>query len=194
MWFLQGHDNHPFAYIKDFVTARECQDIILLGEAETMEASVVNLDHHDQKSVVDTVRQCRNSWIKPSDTTEWLFRRLVDGINHINREYFVFDLTGLEDLQFTEYQADNQDHYGSHCDQGYKTNQNRKLSVSLQLSDPDLYRGGDLEFFTSEHGQPAPRQLGTLIVFPSYQLHRVKPVTFGTRFSLVTWVVGPRFR
>jgi hypothetical protein len=193
MWFIQGHDNHPFAYIKDFVTARECLDIITMGQQQPMEPALVNLDHENLKSVTSTVRQCQNSWIKPSDTSAWLFRRLVDGIDHLNREYYDFDITGLEDLQFTLYQGQG-DHYGQHCDAGYKTNQNRKLSVSLQLSDPNLYRGGDLRFYTSEQGQPAPRAQGTLIVFPSYLLHQVDPVTEGLRHSLVTWVVGPRFR
>ena len=34
---------------------------------------------------------------------------------------------------------------------------------------------------------------GDMIVFPSYLWHRVKPVTKGTRKSLVIWFIGPPF-
>ena len=38
------------------------------------------------------------------------------------------------------------------------------------------------------------KEQGTLILFPSYTLHEVKPVTKGERNSLVTWVTGKSFK
>ena len=40
----------------------------------------------------------------------------------------------------------------------------------------------------------AHKARGTLVAFPSYVMHRVTPVTSGTRKSLVAWVAGPKFR
>ncbi len=69
----------------------------------------------------------------------------------------------------------------------------RKLSVIIQLSDSDEYIGGNFEFDeikTNVDFQPQR----TVIIFPSYLRHRVSPVTFGTRRSLVTWYYGPKWR
>jgi PKHD-type hydroxylase len=38
----------------------------------------------------------------------------------------------------------------------------------------------------------APR--GSIVVFPSHVWHRVKPVTKGTRYSLVIWNLGYPFK
>ena len=72
----------------------------------------------------------------------------------------------------------------------------RKLSFTVQLSDPKDYKGGDLEFFDGEETKTNPevRKKGTLIVFPSYTWHRITPITEGTRYSLVGWVHGNCFR
>ena len=71
----------------------------------------------------------------------------------------------------------------------------RKLSFSLQLSDPKDYRGGEVEFYDSANKRYfAPKQRGTLIVFDSRLKHRVRTVKSGLRKSIVGWVVGPRWR
>ena len=65
--------------------------------------------------------------------------------------------------------------------------------MSIQLSDGDDYEGGDFEMrgSTTPEGQ---RDRGSVIIFPSYLVHRVTPVSAGTRRSLVTWIEGPRWR
>ena len=70
----------------------------------------------------------------------------------------------------------------------------RKLSVSLLLSDPDDYDGGDLQFKFGEEEQTAERERGMMTLFLSWSLHRVTPVTRGTRYSLVAWTSGPPFK
>ena len=69
----------------------------------------------------------------------------------------------------------------------------RKLSITVQLSDPADYEGGDLEFFPQPR-QPAVRDRGAMIIFPSFIAHRVTPISHGTRRSLVAWVSGTTFR
>ena len=55
----------------------------------------------------------------------------------------------------------------------------------------DEYEGGEFEFFAKD---TILSKRGTIIVFPSYMQHRVKPVTKGTRYSLVTWFCGEPFQ
>jgi PKHD-type hydroxylase len=71
----------------------------------------------------------------------------------------------------------------------------RKLSISIQLTDPEEYEGGELKLYDGEEeGVLMDKTQGTLIIFPSYVLHEVMPVTKGTRNSLVTWVTGKQFK
>ena len=96
----------------------------------------------------------------------------------------------FEGVQVASYSGGG--HYGWHMDVGQGVVSTRKLSISVQLSDPADYDGGELEFLAS--GDCGPRTQGTLIAFPSFLVHRVRPVTRGTRWSLVSWVAGPSFR
>jgi PKHD-type hydroxylase len=69
----------------------------------------------------------------------------------------------------------------------------RKISITIQLSDPDEYEGGDLELWAGVGQVKAPRFQGCAVLFPSYILHRVTPVITGTRKSLVLWVGGGHY-
>ena len=71
----------------------------------------------------------------------------------------------------------------------------RKLSFSLQLSAPEDYIGGELEFIDNNN-KPflAPKQRGTMVVFDSRLRHRVRKVKSGLRKSIVGWVLGPRWK
>jgi PKHD-type hydroxylase len=117
----------------------------------------------------------------------------------MNNEFFRFDLTGFDYVQYTEYR-DSSDLYNFHVDcwMGQNTPHEhsfpRKLSCSLVLSDRSEFRGGEFEVMYSSTPQEIEQVKGRLIVFPSYMLHRVKAVTAGTRKSMVFWIVGPKFR
>jgi PKHD-type hydroxylase len=70
----------------------------------------------------------------------------------------------------------------------------RKLSLVVQLSNPSDYSGGDLQI-RSGHGEATvSKTQGTVIVFPSYLLHQVTPVTGGLRESLVLWSGGNSYK
>ena len=74
----------------------------------------------------------------------------------------------------------------------------RKLSVTVSLSDETEYEGGDFEFDFRNNDKGANQPLickeikpkGSIVVFPSFVWHRVKPVISGTRYSLVMWNLG----
>ena len=66
----------------------------------------------------------------------------------------------------------------------------------MQLTDPKKYTGGDLRLYTdsSKEGTTMEKTQGTLILFPSFTMHEVMPITKGERNSLVTWVTGKSFK
>ena len=127
--------------------------------------------------------------IPPSSAVQWIYDRLFAVAAKFNREYWQFNLTGSERMQFGRYGPDQ--HYDWHMDLGSRgTFTLRKLSLSLQLSDPADYQGGDLEINMGSFSKTAPRDKGSVVLFPSYALHRVQPVLGGERRSLVCWFVG----
>jgi PKHD-type hydroxylase len=105
----------------------------------------------------------------------------------------MFDIFGFQEgLQFTEYNAPS-GHYGKHVDNIFN-GQIRKLSVSVQLTDPTKYEGGNIELYLANEPAIMTKKQGSLILFPSSVLHAVTPVTKGTRHSLVGWITGKPFK
>ena len=145
-------------------------------------------------TVDNSIRMTKTGWIQLNDETMFIYDTLGFIARQLNGQFFDFDLFGFaEDLQYTVYH-DNGDKYDWHLDRGMSTFAPRKLSLVLQLSDPSEYEGGDLELFIGAEPVIVTKQLGLVIAFPSFVLHRVTPVTKGTRKTLVVWLTGSRFR
>lgn len=139
------------------------------------------------------IRDSYISWLFPNEITAWVFQRMAAIVQTRNAEHYGFDLDGFfQGFQFTKYVAPGQ-HYTWHTDRG-PGHGVRKLSVSLLLSDPNDYEGGDLQMRFGDSEVSAKRERGVATLFPSWTTHRVTPVTSGTRYSLVAWVSGPPFR
>ena len=140
------------------------------------------------------IRQSELNWVNKDSESAWVFNKLSHIVSTLNVDHFGFDLTGFsEALQLTNYNGEKQGHYTWHQDFGSK-NVSRKLSVVVQLSNPEDYEGGELQILTSREPINIKKQRGLVVVFPSWTLHRVTPVTKGTRQTLVTWVSGPEFK
>lgn len=99
------------------------------------------------------------------------------------------------EIQYTEYHATNRGKYDWHHDIDWNgsSEYDRKISVTVQLSDPSEYEGGKFEFLETGQPKEEARMKGTVLMFPSYLQHRVTPVTEGVRKSLVAWFSGPRW-
>ena len=95
-------------------------------------------------------------------------------------------------MQLTTYLSENLGTYDWHQD--YNADISRKLSIVVQLSNPSDYEGGELEILAHEPKISIQKKRGFITIFPSYTVHRVTPVTKGTRQSLVAWVSGPKFK
>jgi PKHD-type hydroxylase len=139
-------------------------------------------------------------WLAAEGDTAWIHERLVSYVSLANETAFGFDIVGFDGpLQCTEYGVG--DLFEWHQDIGPGRAPQRKISATCVLSPPEDYDGGLLEFPTGlPDSVPGLVELlerppqGTLVLFPSYQLHRVTPVTRGVRRSLVAWVAGPPLR
>lgn len=144
------------------------------------------------------VRSSSIKWIPPNEQWGWLYEKLMNMIMEANDTLWHFDLHCLtDDIQYTEYYADKGGHYGWHQDMGPGDMSKRKISLTVQLSDPSEYEGGDLEYFRGgdpEKADKAPRGKGVVFIFPSYMMHRVTKVTKGTRRSFVLWVGGEHYK
>jgi len=143
------------------------------------------------------VRRGGLRWVARDLATLDVFGRLASVAETVNRTRFGFALDPFPELmQCAEYGPG--DHYDWHRDVGEpaagarpRPELARRLSLTVQLSDDGDYAGGDLEIRDGAETLRAGRSVGTVVLFPSTALHRVAPVTSGTRFALVAWLTGP---
>jgi PKHD-type hydroxylase len=185
-----GYGDHPFTTWNDSVSADEVERIVKMADEQEKNSAILGDARLD-----NDYRSSKVSWFRYGPDTEWMFDRIAHIVGSINSQFYGFDLHGLcEDLQFTEYYASEKGHYDWHQDAGATTPAPRKMSIVIQLSDPDDYEGGDLQVLASREPMNVDKKLGLAAVFPSFMLHRVTPVTRGTRRSLVAWIAGPKFR
>jgi PKHD-type hydroxylase len=141
----------------------------------------------------DHIRRTRISPIFQTPEIAWFFGKLIGICNTLNRDYR-FDLRDFSEApQYMVYHHTENAHFDWHMDQGLHLDPPRKLSLTLQLTDPSRYEGGELQF-NSGNIMTAPKDRGAAIAFPAYIVHRVTPVTAGTRKAIVAWITGPSFK
>jgi PKHD-type hydroxylase len=173
------------------------ENAIALNIEKLLENEKCNLDiDEDSDGVIEKeLRSSKIKWVPYNEEWNWVYERIMSLIYQANTKLWKFDISKSEPIQYTEYYDYEKGHYNWHHDFGSGLSSHRKISVSVQLSDPSSYDGGDLQLQVGG-GQidTLPKELGQVIIFPSYFLHRVTPVTSGTRKSLVMWVGGNHFR
>lgn len=147
-----------------------------------------------EKQDLPELRKSTVTFYEPSDERYLpLTTKLGQLAIQVNADRYRFDLMGFyEDIQIAEYGEG--DFFDWHTDFSAGLSSTRKLSLSVQLSEPDAYEGGDLQFMINQNEVCAPKTPGTVVIFPSYVLHRVTPITSGKRRSMVGWVTGVPFR
>jgi len=137
-------------------------------------------------------------WLPLNESNKWIYSRLLSITEEANNSLWKFDLTGFwEDCQYTTYEASSKkdgDFYDYHLDIDGSYGVQRKISIVVQLSDQEDYEGGELELKTSKNSYVADKSKGSILLFPSFCLHKVHPVTKGKRNSLVLWVSGMPFK
>jgi PKHD-type hydroxylase len=194
MWSIPriNKPNEPYAWASDIFSQEELEKIISIGQSiEKIEGGVDQSETPNHDS-----RRSKIAWIVPNNESSFIYTRIVDALNQINEQFYGYDIDGIEDLQFSEYDSSYAGMYKSHSDDSLDTTILRKLSFTLQLSTENSYEGGDLLLYRFKLNDPiqVKKQKGILAVFPSSTIHEVTPVTKGVRYSLVGWAYGPNFR
>ncbi|WP_417723263.1 2OG-Fe(II) oxygenase [Salipiger sp.] len=177
--------------IEDAFSAVDCSRLIdIARSAESSDARLVGRQRDHNLRRADLV------WLDDVAETEWVMDRIIDVVRIANREAFGFELDSFgESAQIARYGAEREGHFDWHSDIGDgQLAARRKLTMVVQLSEPEEYAGGTLEVMPSAHVIESRRERGTATLFPSYLLHRVTPVTEGARFSMTIWAHGPAFR
>ena len=137
-------------------------------------------------------RSCRIHYPKHDTILPRLGR---DYFHSLNNKFWKYDLEDVFEFQLIKYDIGG--NYNWHCDYGTAERPGliRKLSMSIQLTQPEEYHGGELQVVDySNRTITIPTHLGTVVVFDSKLPHKVWPVAWGQRISLVGWANGPRFR
>ena len=199
-------------YFKSAIPLKICDDIIEYGKSQQEQIALTgnykpNKVSDDDIKDVSKKRKSNIVWMDD----RWIYKEIQPYIHQANvNAGWNFQWDFSESCQFTKYKLNQ--FYDWHCDswsQPYNKpedlnthNKIRKLSVTVSLSDETEYEGGDFEFDfrNDDKGSNQPqlckeiRPKGSVVVFPSFVWHRVKPVTSGTRYSLVIWNLGWPFK
>ena len=190
------------------ISKKECEKLLdyCIKNTELKEASVLNKGQSDADDVRigrtdPSIRITDIAFVEPDGNEDNRVNELAwDFLNEANTRQFNYEIESYQLVQFARYRDGG--HYGWHRDVNETAitpnGEMRKLSLTLCLTDPKEYEGGELQFFNGE--RPIEQRIindiqdqGSVIVFDSRDWHRVTPVTKGTRYSLVCWSVGPNF-
>jgi len=204
-------------YFSSALTPRFCDEVIkyALSKKEEMARTFgFGNGKLNRQEILDLKRKRNSDLVWLNDT--WIYKELHPFVQEANKKAgWNFEWHRTESCQFTKYKLNQ--YYEWHCDSNDKPyvrkNTNdpdhgkiRKLSMTCQLTDGSEYEGGELEFDFRNydpHTREEDKHLkkckeilpkGSIIIFPSFIWHRVKPVTKGIRYSLVAWHLGHPFK
>lgn len=191
--------NNALSHVKvqSAFTKQQCSEILQLCNDE------FGSDGENQE-LISKVRVSNENFINNEEYKEEFFKH----IRTINSIYnFKFDLTTVEDLQYTryfdggEYKWHTDSHMAPYNDNASEDLQGnvRKFTGILLLNNPIDFVGGEFELATglpddANYVKEVSLDQGDMVVFPSFVPHRIKPVEKGCRKSIVVWAVGPLFR
>ena len=189
---------HNYYYFKKAIPIATCKKILKASRKKIIETATVS-----GRNINLSKRNCKVAWINET----WIYDIINPFIHVANKSAgWNFQWDWNQTSQFTIYEKGH--YYGWHADQGSgimkHTNKNingkmRKLSLTLQLTDKTKYEGGDFQFkwiktdLVDVTTVDDAKDIGTIIVFPSFIYHQVLPITKGKRESLVNWSIGKSF-
>lgn len=159
--------------------ALECRAIIDFHKELPAHQSVLH------RSSEHKVRDSGIYWLYTNTATSWIFDRINAVVNEYNERY-KYEILPIYSAQLTRYEPNQ--FYDWHVDIGNGDMSLRKISVSVQLSDPADYTGGGLIVGKD----PVHLNRGDMAIFPSMMLHKAPVVESGERWSLVCWIMGER--
>ena len=178
------------------LTPQQCNEVISMGQNQPSRDAGVHMGKAGDKKregINKKKRITKTSWI-PFNIGKPMYTTIERWMLNINVNHFGFDGMQInEQAQYTEYFKGG--FYDWHMDSNIEMSAMptvRKISMTLLLSDPKDFKGGELEII--KEGDHTKLKKGYAIFFASYLCHRVKPVLKGNRKSLVMWFGGPPLR
>ena len=201
-------------FFQNVIPHRICDDIVKYGkqlqDGLATTGGYGDVNKLNQKQIKDLKKKRDSNVVWMND--RWIYNEIQPYVHTANRNAgWNYEWSYSESCQFTKYNKGQ--YYDWHCDSWDKpywrdgndpaNGKIRKLSVTVSLSDPKDYKGGELEFdFRNKDPDKKPNIVkcveilpkGSLVVFPSHVWHRVCPVKKGSRYSLVIWNLGWPFK
>ena len=168
--------------------------ILNLSDSDYKFNKNTEFNHYDgyQDKIIEKYRSCKIHYPKQDTILPRVGR---DYFRLLNNEFWKYDLEDVFEFQLIKYDVGG--NYNWHCDYGTAERPGliRKLSMSIQLTPPEEYHGGELSVVNYQNTTiNISTDLATVVVFDSKLPHKVHPVVWGQRLSLVGWANGPRFR
>lgn len=193
-------------FFKSALHKKTCEEIISIGNFHTRQKGIVQGEEQGKTSDASSIRNSTVKWLEDP----WIYDQVLPYIRTANQNAgWNFDWDRSETMQLTHYRPG--EFYSWHSDDynepfGESKHANyrgkiRKLSVTVNLSDPSSYTGGEFEL--DLRNNPSGRNIitvdeaaeqGTILVFPSFVTHQIRPVRSGERMSLVLWNLGPPWK
>jgi PKHD-type hydroxylase len=186
-----------WCYFSKYFNPDYCQGIIDKVGNNYWQSAKIGVSN---QTLDETLRRSDTTFITADDERfQDLFRELWHLASWANRDWFDLHISKLDYVQIARYDADTQGEYKKHHDVFWMNSDpkyHRKLTLLIQLTDPNDYSGGEFELSDVNEIPPAHelKQQGTVIIFPSLFPHQAHPVTWGTRYSLAAWFDGPKWR
>ena len=191
----------PYVCVEDYFTDQELQHIEFISKLKPLNKATTIAQSNGAVVNDNPIRISNNSFHGYTEENSWFFEKMNSAIESVNNSVYGFDLYGYKDYQYTEYEGSENGKYGVHMDlimteaKPADLLDTRKLSISLLLSESETdFTGGDFLIYEGGNPTKVEARKGTMILFPSFMLHEVKPVTSGLRKSIVIWVEGPKFK
>ena len=180
------------------LTPEKCQDIIDRA-GDDFEDATIGTDSLADTRIDDKTRKTNIHWNNDQDLFDMAFHYMQSANK---KSGWNLQVDAAESFQIGQYPTGG--HYNWHVDGlGIDTinapenktmhGKTRKISMVVWLNED--FKGGDFQFHKShlKSNVIKPKQ-GSIIMFPSWVMHRVTPVTQGTRYSMVSWFVGKPIR
>lgn len=187
-----NNDTYSHAIISGVFSKEECQQIIDLGNKLDLSAGKL------EDGSVSYSRHSKVGFFIPEPENDWVFKRIKEVAEMANDQSFQMELNFFNSIQFTKYEIG--DYFDWHMDlilENVPFLLSRKLSMSVILSDPSSFEGGDLLINRTSLNMPVhtvKQEQGAVVLFPAFVHHKVTKVEKGERYSLVAWMEGNKFK
>jgi len=175
-------------YFENFYTQEQCREIsdcIKNAPSAGKDSPAVDVK---KTATVNTARWCH---------VKHLLFGIEEAAHYVNKEHFgfsIYKMTDYDSINHNVYNDFDKGEYDWHKDATLGEMYDLKLTVIMNISTTP-YEGGNFEIYSNKATHiPELDVTGSVIIFPSFQNHKVNPVTSGTRETVSFWIPGPTFK